>query len=98
MIDPVSSWVLPEDSQYRREPARPPQLRQANFDAQFDWTTVFYDCFRVADTRAMLIGPPLNRFSGILDSLKIQFMSTGKPCPYEVQHLFTTGFANRRTD
>jgi hypothetical protein len=98
MIETVSSWVLPETSGYHREPARPVPLRQATFDEQFDWHTVFYDCFRVQGTQAMLIGPPLNRFAGILDSLKIQALPTGNECRYQVDHQFTTAFANRRTD
>lgn len=98
MIETVSSWTLPETSGYRREPARPVELRQANFDAQFDWHTVFYDCFRLQATRAMLIGPPLNRFEGILDALKIHALPSGNECRYQVQHKFTTAFANRRTD
>src|ERR1700678_3282232 len=40
MIETVSSWILPETSEYRREPARPGERRQANFDALFDWHTV----------------------------------------------------------
>ena len=98
MIETVSSWILPETSEYHREPARPVERRQANFDAQFDWHTVFYDCFRVQGTQVMLIGPPLTRFEGILDSLKIHALPTGNECRYEVHHRFTTGFANGRTD
>ena len=98
MIESVSSWMLPDSSKYRREPARPLELRQANFDAQFDHLSVFYDCFRISSTRAMLIGPPLNRFAGILDSLRILSLPGGKRCRFDVQHKFTQAFANRRTD
>ncbi len=98
MVETVSSWILPETSGYHREPARPVELRQANFDGQFDWQTVIYDCFRVEKTRVMLIGPPLRRFDGILGSLKIQALPTGEECPYQVHHKFTTSLANRRTD
>jgi hypothetical protein len=45
----------------------------------------------------MLLGPPLNRFTGILDSLAIHSLPTGSLCRYQVDHKFTTGFANRRT-
>ena len=62
MVQTVSSWVLPENSHYRRESTLPRKLRKAGFHTQFDWHTVFYDCFRVSDTRVMLVGPPLNRF------------------------------------
>ena len=98
MVETVSSWVLPENSQHRREPARPQKLRQAHFDTQFDWRTVFYDCFRISETQAMLIGPPLIKFPGLLGSLKISSSPSENPCRFEVQHKFTTGFANRRTD
>ena len=98
MVETVSSWILPETSGYHREPARPVDLRQANFDAQFEWHTVIYDCFRVETNRVMLVAPPLNRFNGILGSLKIHALPTGNECRYEVHHKFTTAFANRRTD
>ena len=98
MVETVSSWILPETSGYHREPARSVELRQANFDAQFEWHTVIYDCFRVEETRVMLVAPPLDRFDGILDSLQIHALPTGNECPYEVHHKFTTAFANRRTD
>jgi hypothetical protein len=97
MIETASSWVLPENSKYRREPARPVKRRQANFDAEFDARTVFYDCFRVSETQVVLIGPPLNRFDGVLDSLIIHSLPTGSKCHYEVDHQFTTGFAKPRT-
>jgi Glycosyltransferase family 92 len=97
MIEAASSWVLPESSTFRREPARPAHLRQANFETQFDAFTVFYDCFRLTKTQVMLIGPPLNRFEGVLDSLTITSPSTGSQCHYQVDHQFTTAFVNRRT-
>jgi hypothetical protein len=97
VIESASSWVLPEDVGYRREPARPINRRPADFEALFDAHTVFYDCFRVTETQVMLIGPPLNRFDGVLDSLSITSLPAGSPCHYEVDHRFATGFANRRT-
>jgi hypothetical protein len=45
----------------------------------------------------MLIGPPLSRFEGVLDSLSIHSLPTGNECRYEVDHQFTAGFANRQT-
>jgi hypothetical protein len=98
MIETVSSWILPESSGYHREPARPVELRQANFNVQFEWHTVIYDCFRVEQNRVMLVAPPLDRFDGILSSLRIHALPTGNECRYRVHHKFTTAFANRRTD
>jgi hypothetical protein len=44
----------------RRVAPRPPQHRQADYDKNFDFLTVFYDCFASVDDRArILIGPPL---------------------------------------
>jgi Glycosyltransferase family 92 len=97
MIETASSWILPADAGYRRESVRPIRRRQANFEAQFDAHTVFYDCFRVTKTQVMLIAPPLNRFEGVLGSLSIHSLPTGSECRYEVGHQFTTGFANRQT-
>ncbi len=59
--------------------------------------TVFYDCFRVAATQVMLLGPPLNRFEGILDSVTITALPSGTRRPLQVDHKFTTAFANRQT-
>jgi len=97
VIESASSWVLPEDAEYRREPARPVNRRPADFEALFDARTVFYDCFRITATRVMLIAPPLNRFDGVLDSLSITSLPTGGQCRYAVDHKFATGFARRQT-
>jgi hypothetical protein len=96
MIETASSWVLPDSAPYRREPARPVDRRPANFESLFDARTVFYDCFRLTPTKVMLIGPPLTRFDGILDSLSISSLPEGTQCRYEVDHKFATGFPNRR--
>lgn len=98
MICPVSSWALPENSKYGREPAGLHKGRTADFDAQFDRLTVFYDCFRVSESRVMLIGPPLTSFPGILDSLQVRSIPSGKQCTHEVRHRVTTRFGNRRVD
>ncbi len=97
MIETTSSWALAEDSSYRREPARAVNRRQPTFDADFDALTVFYDCFRLTNMQVMLIGPPLTRFEGILDSLTIVALPSQKHCPYNVEHKLTMGFANRQT-
>jgi hypothetical protein len=97
MIATPGSWTLSDASSYRREPARPIHKRQTSFDAEFDSLTVFYDCFRLASNQVMLIGPPLNQFAGILDSLTIVSHPSQTKCSYQVEHMLTTGFANRQT-
>jgi hypothetical protein len=98
MICPVSSWALPEDSKYAREPVGLKTAQPEDFDAKFDRLTVFYDCFRVSDTRVVLIGPPLISFPGILDSLEIRSTLLAKQCAWEVRHRSTPRFGNRSVD
>jgi hypothetical protein len=44
----------------RRAMPRPPHLRQPDYEENFDFMTVFYDCFRSVDASwCVLIGPPL---------------------------------------
>ena len=44
----------------RRAMPRPLHLRQPDYEEKFDFTTVFYDCFRSLDASwCVLIGPPL---------------------------------------
>jgi hypothetical protein len=98
MICPVSSWALPESSEYGRQPFGLRRGQPADFDAKFDRLTVFYDCFRVSDTRVMLVGPPLKHFPGILESLQVSSAPSGKQCAYEVRHRATSHFGNRHVE
>jgi hypothetical protein len=97
MIVTASSWSLAESAGYHREAARPRHLRPADFAALFDAQTVFYDCVRLSPSQVMLIGPPLVRFAGILDSLTINAVPGGEACRYRVEHKATTAFGNRKT-
>ncbi len=54
----LSSVVLDPAIGLRRESPRPAELRNATYDAQFDWDTLFYDCYRVGRD-VVLQGPPL---------------------------------------
>lgn len=47
-----------------RQAPRPWYLRQPGYDDAFDWHTIFYDVFRAADNRhVVLVGPPLRNLS-----------------------------------
>jgi hypothetical protein len=59
LIVPISTTQIPEESGVRRLPPRPIELRDATYDEKFDATTLFFDAFRVGETRIALIGPPL---------------------------------------
>ena len=83
-----SPWILPSDSGFCREPDRPERYRPSDFEAKFDAQTIFYDCFRLRDAQAMLIGPPLLKFKGVLDSLTIRSLPSGSECRFTVRHQF----------
>lgn len=49
---------------FARQAPRPWYLRQPGYDDSFDWHTIFYDVFRAADGRhVVLVGPPLRNLS-----------------------------------
>ena len=56
----LSPLELDPDQKLRRNPPRPPHLRQVDYEEKFEYLTVFYDCFRSADGDwVLLLGPPL---------------------------------------
>jgi hypothetical protein len=56
----LSPLELVASGALRREPPRPLELRPPDYEAQFDFHTIFYDCFLSADGRqTVLLGPPL---------------------------------------
>ncbi len=57
--------LLSQFTSARRLPARPPEARQAGFEAAFDDDTLWFDAFRSPDGRhAVLIGPPHLNLAG----------------------------------
>ena len=57
---PLSALELEPTSQLRRDQPRPQHLRQETYESEFDFCTIFYDCFRSINRRyVILIGPPL---------------------------------------
>ncbi len=54
----LSSITIPPESGMRRESPRPAHLRNTSYAEQFDWDTLFYDCYRVG-ADIVLQGPPL---------------------------------------
>lgn len=56
----LSALELEPTGQLRRDMPRPHQFRQEGYESDFDFSTIFYDCFRSVDRRfVVLIGPPL---------------------------------------
>lgn len=54
----VSPVVLPPELGLRREPPRPPGQREATYEDNFDYLTLYYDAF-VSGGDLRLVGPPL---------------------------------------
>ena len=61
----LSYTVIDPASGLRRESPRPPELRNAAYEAGFDWDTLFYDCYRVG-SHVVLQGPPFLNLLGPL--------------------------------
>lgn len=55
----MPDFVTAVKSSLKRIPTRPVDLRGERFDANFDFDTLFYDCFRVSRQEVMIIAPAL---------------------------------------
>jgi hypothetical protein len=56
----LSPLELAPSSDVRRAMPRPPQFRPPGYEDEYDFDTVFYDCFASADGRQVVcVGPPL---------------------------------------
>jgi hypothetical protein len=64
----LSSWSVDLDRDPIRNPPRPLSLRHLDYEDNFDFTTIFYDCFWDHTGGAIiLIGPPLANLETDLD-------------------------------
>lgn len=77
LIVPISTTQIPEESGVRRLPPRPIELRDATYDEKFDATTLFFDAFRVGETRIALIGPPLLNLESLVLSARFTAYPAG---------------------
>ncbi|MES0810000.1 hypothetical protein ABLO27_10995 [Roseibium sp. SCPC15] len=61
---------LSDFTDIRREATRPPEFRDAKFADEFDDDTLFFECFRRADGKVALLGPPLfNLAEGVKNAI-----------------------------
>lgn len=75
VLDP--SWGL------KRESPRPLHLRQPNFDERFDFDTLFYDVFRVADSdKIFMIGPALYNLGQLFEGITIIAKPSNTVCDF----------------
>jgi hypothetical protein len=84
LICRTNDVLLPDFTDTRREPTRPPEFRGENFDRQFDATTLFYDAVSLGKGEAVLLAPP---FFNLADSLATtHFFADGRPCRAEIRN------------
>jgi hypothetical protein len=79
----ISPVVLGPDIGLRRESPRPQSQRQPDFDARFDFDTLFYDVFRHPDRSTILmIGPALYNLSALFDDIRIIARPANEECRF----------------
>jgi hypothetical protein len=97
----LSRLELDPSQALRRAPPRPPYWRQPGYEEQFDFLTVFYDCFASPDGRSwIMIGPPLaNLEADVIAEIKRAFFHDGSPARLLVRnerHVSTVRLASRK--
>lgn len=96
MVDKCSKIEYQPSWGFKREPARPPNLRidycgSMRFNDNFDWDNAWYDAIAISDNVVLLIGPPLYDKKGWINSnvnftddlgvrLPCQFMELDRVC------------------
>ncbi len=83
---PVS---LPSGFPELREPPRPQQLRQATYEAEFDFTTIVYDAFHTTAGRVLLICPPFYNLTKFVSGFSVtsRFLRFRRYVPFTIKHL-----------
>jgi hypothetical protein len=84
----LSSWSVDPARDPIRNPPRPLSLRHESYEDDFDFATVFYDCFwSSAGDAIILIGPPLLNLETELELAIIAYPSMA-PCDIVLRHVF----------
>jgi hypothetical protein len=80
--------VLSDFASMRREPRRPPPLREPGFDDEFDDTTLFYDAFRALNTeKVLLMAPPFFNLAAAVKSARITAAPSHRSCRFHMKAL-----------
>jgi hypothetical protein len=80
--------ILSDFTTARREPSRPPELREPGFDREFDHTTLFYDAFRApGSSDVLVIAPPFLNLTPAIKSMRVRAAPSGDPCHFRIEAL-----------
>ncbi len=82
-----SPVMLSAFSDARREPTRPAEHRDADFDAKYDADTLFYDAFPDSDRRIVLVGPPFLNLKPALERMTLTARPSGAACSFQIREL-----------
>lgn len=89
MTDTCSIIKYPTSWGFKREPARPVELRRdyfngMKFDENFDWNNLWYDAIQLKEGSILLIGPPLYKTADFIKQ-KCSFISLeGVRLPFQI--------------
>jgi hypothetical protein len=89
MTDTCSIIKYPSLWGFKREPARPVELRRdyfsgMKFDENFDWDNLWYDAVQLENGPVLLIGPPLYETGNFLKQNCNFFTTTGTVLPFQI--------------
>ncbi|HEY9346916.1 MAG TPA: NAD-dependent epimerase/dehydratase family protein, partial [Inquilinus sp.] len=85
-LSALTPWILDFSHDPIRMPPRPPTLRHASYEDDFDFTTVFCDVFWDASGESIrLVGPPLLNLETELE-FRFTALPSMQPCAFQVRH------------
>ena len=87
MVEQLNRFIFPEEWNYKRNPARPLDLRVLDFDKLYDWDTVWNDAVQINQNIIVLIGPPLYEFSNYLVDNCGFLDGNSSAMPFRIEHL-----------
>ncbi len=90
VLRPVPT-LLPDFTGARRAPPRPVEAREADYLDKFDAETLFYDAFRGARGRIVLVGPPFLNLKADLQNARITALPSGADCSFDMRELDRNG-------
>jgi hypothetical protein len=84
--------LLPQFTPLRRQSMRPLDARNADFDAQYDNETLFYDVFWATamphgQPEIVALGPPLHNLAAATQDLRVSNVADGAALPWRYQAL-----------